>query len=307
MAVGDEAGHQVDEKVERTAMARVLDLADVLELVHDGLDECAFAQEQPVADVHQPVVHVLAQLGDEVEALRHQEVCGQVLRDVAPIAEELAEQSPDQARHWPAVVHIARREAEGEQFAAVVDHQMQLEAIEPADRGLAAGSVAGEGAVLVDARSLADRQRRRVNEADAGTGTELMVQVDDERHQHGRQQFHEAGVADQLQKLATQMLLDVLGVERLERPVVRLLEQDRNRHDLAGMQPRRAPALSGARGQQVLLPPRRELLPEFVYRAEQVEYTHDGHLLELSTLSLYSSLPGGFSYPELTLFRRTHG
>jgi hypothetical protein len=58
-------------------------------------------------------------------------------------------------------------------------------------------------------------------------------------------------------KLATQVLLDVLGVERLESPIVRLLEQDRNRHDLTGIQARGSDARQRSRGQQLLLPPGR--------------------------------------------------
>jgi hypothetical protein len=45
MTVGDEPGHQVDQKVERAAMARMLNLADVFEFVHDGLDDRPLAQE----------------------------------------------------------------------------------------------------------------------------------------------------------------------------------------------------------------------------------------------------------------------
>jgi hypothetical protein len=51
---------------------------------------------------------------------------------------------------------VAAGEAEGEQFAAVVDHRVQLEAVEPAHRGLAARGVEGEDAVLPDARVVAD-------------------------------------------------------------------------------------------------------------------------------------------------------
>jgi len=43
MAVGDEPCDQVDQEVDGTAMARMLDLADVFELISDGLDESSFA------------------------------------------------------------------------------------------------------------------------------------------------------------------------------------------------------------------------------------------------------------------------
>ena len=43
MAVGDESCDQVDQEVDRAAMARMLDLADVFELIRDGLDDGSFA------------------------------------------------------------------------------------------------------------------------------------------------------------------------------------------------------------------------------------------------------------------------
>jgi hypothetical protein len=49
MAIGDETCEQMDAEVVGTAVARVLDLAHVLELIDDGLDEGACAQEQLVA------------------------------------------------------------------------------------------------------------------------------------------------------------------------------------------------------------------------------------------------------------------
>ena len=42
--IGDQAGEQIDQKVNWAAMARVLNLRDVLELVIDGLDYSTFTQ-----------------------------------------------------------------------------------------------------------------------------------------------------------------------------------------------------------------------------------------------------------------------
>lgn len=50
MAISDQTRHQVDKKVDRAAMARVFDLRDVLEVVIDGLDNGAFAQQQFVRE-----------------------------------------------------------------------------------------------------------------------------------------------------------------------------------------------------------------------------------------------------------------
>lgn len=165
MAVGAEAGHQMDQEVERTAMAGMLDLADVLELVVDRLDERPLAQEQLVAQVHEDVAHVLAPLGDEPHSVLEEELFGQWLGDVALVADELAEQPPDEARDRLAVVHVTGRQAEGEQFAALVDDQMELEAVEPADRGLTPTRVHRKDAVLVNAGVVADGQSGGVHKA----------------------------------------------------------------------------------------------------------------------------------------------
>ena len=48
-------------KIDRAAMARVLDLRNILELVDNG----PFAHQQFIRQVHQMVLHVCAQSGDE--------------------------------------------------------------------------------------------------------------------------------------------------------------------------------------------------------------------------------------------------
>jgi hypothetical protein len=60
MTVSDEACDQIHEEVDGTAMARMLDLADVFELIIDGLDDGSFAQEEFVRPLEQAVVHLFA-------------------------------------------------------------------------------------------------------------------------------------------------------------------------------------------------------------------------------------------------------
>ncbi len=60
MGVGDQARDHVDHEV-RDAVAAVLDLADVLKLVVDGLDQRPFAQQELVEQRHEPVGHVLVE------------------------------------------------------------------------------------------------------------------------------------------------------------------------------------------------------------------------------------------------------
>ena len=74
MALGDQACDQVDQKVDGAAMAGMLDLRDVFELISDGLDDGSFSEQEFVRPVEQSVVHLFAQLGDEVQAVSHQQV-----------------------------------------------------------------------------------------------------------------------------------------------------------------------------------------------------------------------------------------
>ena len=65
--------------------------------------------------------------------MQDEELLGVSMGDVALIAKESTEQAAHEPRHRPPVVDIAQRQAEGHELAAVVDHQMELEAVEPAD------------------------------------------------------------------------------------------------------------------------------------------------------------------------------
>jgi hypothetical protein len=56
--VGNQARQDIDHKVDRAAMARMLDLRLILQLVVDGLDDEAFPQQEPVTHQHQAVFHV---------------------------------------------------------------------------------------------------------------------------------------------------------------------------------------------------------------------------------------------------------
>ena len=69
MAVGNEPSDQMHHKIDGTAMARVLNLRNILELIDNGLDNRSFAQQQFIRKVHEMVLHVFTQSGDELESL----------------------------------------------------------------------------------------------------------------------------------------------------------------------------------------------------------------------------------------------
>ena len=49
-------------------------LSDVFELIVDGFDDGALAQQELIREQKQPIVHLLAQLGDQAKPLGHQEL-----------------------------------------------------------------------------------------------------------------------------------------------------------------------------------------------------------------------------------------
>ena len=69
MAVGNEPSDQMYHEIDGTAMARMLDLRNILELVDNGLDNDPFAHQQFIGKVHETIFHVFAQSGDEMETL----------------------------------------------------------------------------------------------------------------------------------------------------------------------------------------------------------------------------------------------
>jgi len=256
----------------------VLNLADILELVDDSLDEGTFAQKQAICQGQKNMAHVLAQFGDEAQSLGDQELLGEGLRDVAFIAEEATEKPVNQAMHRTTVVGVARSEAEGQQLGAIVDDEVELEPVEPPDRRLAAACVDTKDPVLLDACRMADGEGGGVDEAQTGTLPLLGVQVDGERHEVAWHEFHEARVAHQVWKLLAQRQLHMLGIEPFAGPIAGLLQEDEDGQDLCWVQSGSAATVSLPRGEQLALPQRFKVLPEGIHRAIQIEYTHAQYL-----------------------------
>src|SRR5438045_6391103 len=150
MAVGNQACDQVDQEFDGATMARMLDLIDVFELIRDSFDDSSFAEQEFVRPVEQAVVHLCAQLGDEVQAVGHQQLLSERLGEIAFVAKEFAHQAFRQLGNGMPIIEVARGEAKGQELALIVDNQVQLEAVKPANRGFATSGSSGKDAVLVD-------------------------------------------------------------------------------------------------------------------------------------------------------------
>lgn len=161
--VSDQCGKQINNKIGDTAMARMFDLANVLELIIDRLDQRAFARQQFVDQRYQLVLHVLFQFGDQLDTLFVEQL-EQYLRDVAPIPENFAEGPLTQSLNRLAIIHVAGRDDHAEQFASVIDDQMNFEAIEPTNARLATFGDPAKDLVGVDSTVVADGDTRCVDE-----------------------------------------------------------------------------------------------------------------------------------------------
>src|SRR5205823_6572904 len=134
------------------------------------------------------------------------------------------------------IIDIAWGQAKGQDLALIVDDQVQLKAVKPVDRGLATSSTAIKDAMGVNTGVVADGKGSGVDEADAATLTQLCVQIGHQGHQHRGHQLDKTPIAHQGGKLAAQVTVDILGVVGFEGAIVRLVKQDQDGHDLAGME-----------------------------------------------------------------------
>ena len=110
MTVGDQPCNQMHHKAGDTAVPGMFNLADVLQLIIDGLDQDALPQEQFVPETQQPILHVLADFGEECQSWVAQDVM-QGLGDIASVTKKLSTKAGSEALDRLAVIDIAWRHA----------------------------------------------------------------------------------------------------------------------------------------------------------------------------------------------------
>jgi hypothetical protein len=67
-SIGDYGGYHVDYAVDGTAMASVLDLTDIFQLIVHALDQRPLAQQEFVEQRHQLVLHVALQFSNQLQS-----------------------------------------------------------------------------------------------------------------------------------------------------------------------------------------------------------------------------------------------
>jgi hypothetical protein len=286
MRVSRQGGQNIDHRVDQTAVPGVFNRLDVLELVVDGFDDGPLASQHRIDKRHEFVAHVLADFRDELQSLLP-EFQKESLGHVAPIPNEFTRQAVGQGRDGLTVVNIAWGQAKGPSRPPVVDHQMQLEPVEPAHGGLAAPRDLLEYLVTVDAAVVTDDQGRGIDEGDPGVDPTAGVQVDASWHQRRWDQGDEAAITQQTRKLTAGVSAPMEQIKCLEVTVLRLMKGDQDRHALAERQAAGPLPLALAAGEELAMPRREERPAELINITEQrVKIDHGGsgsnrgHILE---------------------------
>lgn len=182
ITIGDEPRNEIDHKSCHTAMPRVLDLADVLQWVVDGLNEDSLTEEQFVPEAHETVVHVLTPFGQQFESLPPEDIV-QRLGDLPPIPQELANKPLGETGDGAAGIDMAWSQLQGQAFPLIIDDEMQFEAIDPTHRRLAPGCPAVEDLVAGHAAVMTHGQGRGVDEGKTRTPAFAGVEITTQGHQ----------------------------------------------------------------------------------------------------------------------------
>jgi len=167
MAVSNRPGNQMDDKIGWAAVARV-SICEMF-LSWSIMDSMMARLREPqfIRKMHEPIGHVFAQTGDELESL-FKELGSQRSRDIAAISDQFASQTFDQCWNRLAVIDIAWRQTTRKPLATIIDGQVQLETKEPAHSRLASPGISSKDPMLTDPFGVTDFQGGRIVKTDPG-------------------------------------------------------------------------------------------------------------------------------------------
>src|SRR5262245_29320402 len=172
------------------------------------------------------------------------------LGNIATVAKELPLKACGESLDRLAVVDIARRQSKSQQFALIVDNEVQFEAIEPSHGGLASPGKPLKDFMGSNTVVITDGKGRRVDEGNPGatafTGGEIATQGDE----GVGEQLDKALIAHQVGEVGAQMHGDVLRIVMLEGPVMTPVKIDQERQHFTQGQRRLARAVPLAHVEQ---------------------------------------------------------
>lgn len=160
---GDAGSYHIDQKIRHTAMAAVLNLRDILQVVVDGFDPGAFPDHELVKARHQLLRHLRVELRPEVEGLGLQQVA-EFLGKGASVSTAFSNQAVAPLGAGLRASHLSWRQPTSQPFSLVIDEQRPLEAIQPIPRVLSSAGHLGEDLLRRNPTSVTDSNRHRIHE-----------------------------------------------------------------------------------------------------------------------------------------------
>ncbi len=203
-SIGNQAADQIDQEIGNTAVARMLNLRNILELVNHGLNDCAFSQKDTVNQSHgQMVLGVGFQLGDQEYTNCLMKKLLKRFRDVPFVPKDLSKQVSNQLRNRFSVVDIGGGQGDIEQFATIIDHQVQFEAKKPTRGSLSTCCEPIEDFMGSDSLVETHIQRGRIDEGDPCAAAQAgCFEVSTQWDQSGGNKVHKTGVTHQSREIA---------------------------------------------------------------------------------------------------------
>lgn len=185
-------------------MPGVIYITDRLQNIVHALDDAPLHQQLLVLHVHQHVLHVFPHSGDQLQPLIHQ-LRGHLAIDKALISKQKPfdpfEQSPHQ--RGAVVRNIARLHERVHQLARSIDHDKELETIEPAHCRFTPSGRVFEYFMRRDPLAAAHGEGGRVGIIDAHQPADAAaVQVADKGGEHAGFEFYKAIVGRSFWKVA---------------------------------------------------------------------------------------------------------
>src|SRR5947209_13934778 len=113
--------------------------------------------------MHELVLHVFAQPGDELESL-FKEQLREGSGNIAAISKQLAAQPFRQMGNWRPIIDVAWSQITSQQIASIIDRQVQFTPKEPAHARLATPGIRRKDAMLSNPLGITASQSSRVNE-----------------------------------------------------------------------------------------------------------------------------------------------
>ena len=113
-------------------MSCVLNLAYVFKFITNSLNQCTFAKDNFIREMHQAVLHVLSQFCDQMNAV-YEELFKKTLGDISLISKQFAIDLCEDIGTYQrlSVICVRRSQNEVQDLTLVINDKVKLQAKEP--------------------------------------------------------------------------------------------------------------------------------------------------------------------------------